>query len=87
VAKKEPVNINIQTVLALIPIVGLWAAYKIEKFRFWILLNIGFFAMEFSFGEFVDYPYNFVVILPLELTISAYLMRSWSREWNAKVSV
>ena len=38
--KKEPVNIDIQTVLALVPIVDLWAAYRIEKFRFWCMLYL-----------------------------------------------
>ncbi|MBM2819345.1 MAG: hypothetical protein HW410_1027 [Nitrosarchaeum sp.] len=86
VSKKEFVNINIQTILALIPIVDLWAAYRIEKFRFWCGLLVGFFLFGFSIDETLRYPYNVIVIMVIEIPIAVYLMRKWSKEWNAQFS-
>ena len=86
VSKKKFVNINIQTILALIPIVDLWAAYRIEKFRFWYGLLVGFFLFGFSIDETLRYPYNVIVIMIIEIPIAVYLMRKWSKEWNAQFS-
>ena len=36
--EKRPVNVNWQTLFILIPIVDLWAAYRIEKFRIYFLI-------------------------------------------------
>jgi hypothetical protein len=84
--KKELVNINTQTILAVIPIVDLWAAYRIAKFRFWCGLLAGFFLFGFSVDETLRYPYNVIVIMVIEIPIAVYLMRMWSKEWNAKIS-
>ena len=85
VVKREPVNINIQTVLALVPIVDFWAAYRIEKFRFWCILIVGFFALSVSIDMVLPYPYGMMIGLIIEIPISLYLTRMWSKEWNAKL--
>ncbi|MCI4432788.1 MAG: hypothetical protein JHC41_04205 [Nitrosopumilus sp.] len=85
VAKKKFVNIYFQTILAVIPIVDLWAAYRIEKFRFWCGILAGF-LLGFSVDETLRYSYNVIVIMVIEIPITAYLMRKWSKEWSAKFS-
>jgi uncharacterized membrane protein len=37
-ADKKPVNVNWQTLFILIPIIDLWATYRIEKFRVYFLV-------------------------------------------------
>jgi len=37
-ADKKPVSVNWQTLFILIPIIDLWAAYRIEKFRIYFLV-------------------------------------------------
>jgi len=83
--KREPVNINIQTILALIPIVDFWAAYRIEKFRFWCILFVGLFIFGFVIGTILPEPYSTIISILIGLPISAYLMRTWSKEWNTKI--
>ena len=83
--KNEPVNINIQTVLALIPIVDLWAVYRVKKFRFWVILCIGFIALSAIISTVIPFPYDLITIVIIEVPITAYLMRVWSKEWNAKL--
>ena len=83
--KNEPVNINIQTVLALIPIVDLWAVYRVKKFRFWGILCIGFIALSAFISTRIPFPYDLITIVIIEVPITAYLMRAWSKEWNTKL--
>jgi hypothetical protein len=83
--KNEAVNINIQTVLALIPIVDLWAVYRVKKFRFWVILCIGFIALSAIISTVIPFPYDLITIVIIEVPITAYLMRAWSKEWNAKL--
>ena len=60
--KKKPVNVNLQSIFMFIPIVDLWAAYRIKKLRIYLLI----FYLGFSIaGIIMD-----VVILGSE----AYLM-------------
>ena len=37
-ADKKPVSVNWQTLFILIPVIDLWAAYRIEKFRVYFLV-------------------------------------------------
>lgn len=83
--KREPVNVNIQTILAIIPIVDLWAVYKVKKFRFWCLLCVGFIALSALISSVIPFPYDLITIVIIEVPITAYLMRIWSKEWNAKL--
>ncbi len=36
--KKEPVNVIMQMIFAVIPILDLYASYKIQKLRLWVLI-------------------------------------------------
>lgn len=83
--KREPVNVNIQTILAIIPIVDLWAVYRVKKFRFWCLLCVGFIALSALISSVIPFPYDLITIVIIEVPITAYLMRIWSKEWNAKL--
>lgn len=83
--KREPVNVNIQTILAIIPIVDLWAVYRVKKFRFWCLLCVGFIALSALISSVIPFPYDLITIVIIEVPITAYLMRVWSKEWNAKL--
>lgn len=83
--KREPVNVNIQTILAIIPIVDLWAVYRVKKFRFWCLLCVGFIALSALISSVIPFPYDLITIVIIEVPITAYLMRIWSKEWNANL--
>ena len=44
---REVYSVKVQMVLACIPIIDLWAAYRIEKLRVWILLYAGMILVGF----------------------------------------
>ena len=88
--EKKPVSVNWQTLFILIPIIDLWAAYRVEKLGWYILVIIAMFVFGFIVG-FVegllflgtsDFA-SWIVVL-VGLVVSIYLIRKWSEEWNEK---
>ena len=53
--KKEFMNINLQTILAIIPYIQLYSAYRIKKFRqfflLWITIGVGTAILFYFTGE------------------------------------
>ena len=88
--EKKPVSVNWQTLFAIIPIIDLWAFYRIEKLRMLILVVIGMFVVSFIVGFVEGFLFfgmsdffTWIVIL-VGVIISIILIRSWSTEWNEK---
>ena len=52
-ADKKPVSVNWQSLFIIIPIIDLWAAYRVEKFRiyfsiFWVGASVFIFILDYS---------------------------------------
>jgi len=88
--EKKPVSVNWQTLFILIPIIALWATYRVEKLGRYILLIIALavvgyivgFVEGFLFFGMSDF-FSWIVVL-VGVVISIILIRSWSTEWNEK---
>ena len=99
VIRKEPVSVNWQTLLIIIPIIDLWATYRIEKLRLYLLvmiaimvtgfvIEISIFGVDAYFSEQEDFTSNSwfqSATLLVEIGIAIILVRKWSSEWNEKV--
>ena len=100
VVKKEPVSVNWQTLFILIPIVDLWATYRVQKLRLYLLIiyvgfglgsiviAISFFPEEFLLADSFSEGFSEVWIA---ITLAAYglaiiLIRKWSKKWNEKLA-
>ena len=53
-AKKEPVNLTVQTIYIFMPILSLFALYRVEKLRLGILISILFSMMSWG----IDYGFG-----------------------------
>ena len=51
--EKEPVSINWQTLFAIIPIINLWACYRIEKLRLYLIVIIAILVVEFLITQMI----------------------------------
>ena len=88
--EQKPVSVNWQTLFILIPIIDLWAAYRIEKLGLYILFIIAMIVIGFIVG-FVEGIlffgmsdfFSWMVFLG-GVVASIYLIRKWSEEWNKK---
>ena len=97
--KQVPVSVNWQSLFAVIPIVDLWAAYRIEKLRLYLLVMIAFTVTEIiiegmAFGfdvlledaEMMGVRYILqILFIAASIGVAVALIRKWSKEWNAKV--
>ncbi len=94
---KKPVNVNRQTIHAIIPGLDCLAAKKINKFRrltiiaFSIVIGVGFGG--YGIAYLLD-QYNIVTLATVVLIVAgvyfptaAYLVRKWSIEWNKKFDI
>ncbi len=96
--KQKSVSVAWQVVFMFIPFVSLWAFYRIQKLRLYLLLIIGssiiagiIIGITFGFtGSLMDMPYfssyyisSIAVVIEFHL-LEIYLVVKWSRNWNAK---
>jgi hypothetical protein len=83
--KKSKVSLAWQTVFAFIPFVNLWAAYRIQKLRKFLLIFIPLnFALNFGVAIFIPSPYSIPIAAAILIPVEIYYMRKWSRQWNEK---
>ena len=84
--KQEKYSIKIQMILSVIPFVNLWAAYRIEKLRLCLVIELSFgvlvalwYAIETPESPKVD-----VWITAIEFIAAPIWMRYFTIKWNEK---
>ena len=87
----EPVDMRRQMVYTMIPVLDLYAAYRVGRLRLMLLIYAVFLAMVVpfyaaGFDECEDY-WLYIYLLVLEtgaLAVTVYLMYGWSEDWNRR---
>jgi hypothetical protein len=69
-----------------IPFLNLWAAYRIEKLIFFVLLLIGITVINFGVAFVILFPFSIAAFIAVYVILVIYFMRKWTIEWNGKVS-
>jgi hypothetical protein len=82
---REVYSVKFQMILAIIPVVDLWAAYRIEKLRFWILFWIGIVMVGIVLGVIGDPVIETVLGLLIGIPAALFLMRYFTIDWNKKI--
>ena len=72
-------------VLACIPVIDLWAAYRIEKLRVWVLLWIGMALIGMVVNPTGQDLAGAIVAILIGIPIALFLMRYLTMEWNRKI--
>ena len=83
---KQEVNVTRMIIYSFIPILSIYAGWRIEKF--WILVGINFavgFALGIPLGMTLPEPYGSIVSVPLSIIISIYVVRHFARKYNEKI--
>ena len=81
---QKPVNITIQTVLMFVPLVWIYAFYRIERLSTGIFLFFMALAASMVVQLTIPYPYGLIFAYVPTVVIPIYFIRKWSREWNEK---
>jgi len=82
---REVYSVKIQMILSLIPVVDLWAAYRIEKLRLWVLYWIGMSLISVSLMVIGDETIEIIIGMAIGIPIAIFLMRHFTMEWNKKI--
>lgn len=96
--EKNPVSVRWQMLFVLIPIIDLWAAYRIQKLRMYLLvfyaaafivhalLYVAFVPEEILYSDDPFAPVEFTVgSIIAQAAASIVVIRKWSLKWNETV--
>ena len=97
--KEEPVSIKRQTIYAIIPILDLYAAYKVKRLRKYVLIII-LVGIGIGIAHYAAFPTINIGGTPEifsdaligatiaeiigQILLQVYLVRRFSKEWNKK---
>ena len=81
------VSLRDQTIFSVIPFLNLWAAYRIEKLLWFVLVLIGISVINFGVTFVILFPFSIAVYIAIYVILVIYFMRKWTIEWNGKVSL
>ena len=83
---REVYSVKVQMILACIPVIDLWAAYRIEKLRVWVLLYVGMIFVGFMINPTGEDVAGTVIGFLIGLGAAFFLMRYLTMEWNRKIN-
>ena len=86
--KQGTYSFKMQMILSVIPFVNLWAAYRIEKLRLCLAIQL-FFGLLVALWHYVEtsgLPKADVWIIIIEFVTSPVWMRYFTIKWNEKQS-
>ena len=83
---KQKVNVTRMIIYSLIPILAIYAGWRIQKF--WVLLGISIvvgWGISMLIDMLIPYPYAYLVSFPASIAISVYIVRYFARKYNEKI--
>jgi len=83
---KKPVNVTRMIIYSIIPILSIYAGWRIQKF--WVLFGINLalgIGVGLPLGVVLVDPYNFFVSLAIQIPISVLIVRHFARKYNEKI--
>jgi uncharacterized membrane protein len=75
-------SISWQSVFAVVPILSIWAAYRIKKLRKFLLLHLILVGINLLVAFLIPFPHGMPVFLAIYISVMISYMRRWSRLWN-----
>ncbi len=91
--KNEPVNIKSQTIYSVIPILDMYAAFKVKKFWIYALIMMGIGTAMIPLDEFEVFPKTFpenvliqeVILIPVAIVIIRIFLKKWNKQFSDSI--
>jgi hypothetical protein len=80
--EQKPVDVTLQTVLMFVPLVWIYAFYRIEQFSNGVFLFFVALGASIVIQLVAPFPYGLIFAYVPTFAIPIYFIRRWSREWN-----
>ena len=82
--EQKPVDVTLQTVLMFVPLVWIYAFYRIERLSMGIFLFFIALAVSMVIQLTVPFPYGLIFAYVPTFAIPIYYIRKWSKQWNTR---
>jgi hypothetical protein len=83
---KQKVNVTRMIIYSFIPILAIYAGWRIQKF--WVLLGISIvvgWGISMPIDMIIPYPYAYLISFAASIAISVYVVRYFARKYNEKI--
>jgi len=83
---RQEVNVTRMIIYSFIPILSIYAGWRIEKF--WILVGINLlvgFVLGIPLQFLVTEPWGNMISIPISIIISIYVVRHFARKYNEEI--
>ena len=88
---RQPVNVNRMIIYSFIPILGAYAAWRIQKFWLLLIINFGIgIPIQFVTDAIIEASDNPIlglgIALAISIPLSVLIVRHFAREYNNKIA-
>ena len=87
VPSSEKHSVNEQMIFSIIPIIDLWAFFRIEKLRIYLVISLGLAVMNWTIAEAGGYGASIAFWIFFSIPVCVYLIRMWTLQWNEKMDL
>ena len=83
---KQKVNVTRMIIYSFIPILSIYAGWRIQKFWLLVVINIVLgFAISFPIQMVFPYPYGLFFSLAAQIAVSVYVVKHFAEKYNEKM--
>lgn len=84
---KKQVNVTRMIIYSFIPILSIYAGWRIQKF--WVLFVINFglsYGVGFAAAILIDFPLSMIAAYAVVIPASVFIVRHYARKYNEKIA-
>ena len=82
--EQKPVNVNFQMLFSVLPLIWIWAFYRIEKLRMGIVFLIIVTGLGIAVQMLLPFPYGLIISYGISLGVPIWFIRKYSIKWNSR---
>jgi hypothetical protein len=85
--KNRIISVREQMIFSVIPILNLWATYRIGKLRRFLLTLLLIWVINIPVSFLVPFPFSIPVKLLVYAIVVTYYVKKWTVQWNSKTTL
>jgi len=83
---KQKVNVTRMIIYSFIPILSIYAGWRIQKFWLLVLINFGLgLGISIPIQMIFPFPYGLGISLAIEIIVSVFVVKHFAEEYNKKM--
>jgi len=87
VPSSEKHSVNEQMIFSIIPFIDLWAFFRIEKLRIYLVISLGLGLMGWTISDVGGNGAGIAFWIFFSIPVCVYLIRMWTIQWNAQMEL